>query len=77
MLHVRKAAGRISLEYDHKSAAPEMEPEGSLEGQPSFSEVCSCVGSPAFTAWWVSAGKALGLATGGSQDHMLRVCLIF
>ncbi|XP_068864361.1 serpin B12-like isoform X2 [Aphelocoma coerulescens] len=38
VLHVRKAAGRMSLGYDHESAAPEMEPEGSLEDQPSFSE---------------------------------------
>lgn len=38
VLHVRKAAGRMSLGYDPESEAPEMEPEGSLEGQPSFSE---------------------------------------
>ncbi|KAM7035906.1 serpin B5 [Passerculus sandwichensis] len=38
VLHVRKAAGRISLGSDHESAAPEMEPEGSLESQSSSSE---------------------------------------
>ncbi|XP_023775558.1 serpin B12-like isoform X2 [Cyanistes caeruleus] len=38
VLHVRKAGGRMSLGYDHESAAAEMEPEGSLESQPSFSE---------------------------------------
>ncbi|XP_054371458.1 serpin B12-like isoform X1 [Molothrus ater] len=38
VLHVRKAAGRMSLGSDHESAAPEMEPAGSLESQPSFSE---------------------------------------
>lgn len=62
----------MSLGYDHESAAPEMEPEGSLESQPS-SEVCPWVGSPALTAWYVSAGETLGFATGGSQDHILRV----
>ncbi|XP_057883345.1 serpin B12-like [Melospiza georgiana] len=38
VLHVRKAAGRMSLGSDHESAAPEMEPEGSLESQSSSSE---------------------------------------
>lgn len=76
MLHVRKAAGTMSLGHDHESAAPEMEPEGRLESQPSFSEVHPWVGSPALTALYVSAGRTLGFATGGSQDHMLRVCLI-
>uniref|UniRef100_A0A8C5NJY9 Serpin family B member 11 (gene/pseudogene) n=1 Tax=Junco hyemalis TaxID=40217 RepID=A0A8C5NJY9_JUNHY len=38
VLHVRKAAGRMSPGSDHESAAPEMEPEGSLESQSSFSE---------------------------------------
>ncbi|KAL9868128.1 serpin B5 [Geothlypis trichas] len=38
VLHVRKAAGRMSLGSDHESAAPELEPEGRLESQPSFSE---------------------------------------
>ncbi|OWK55537.1 Serpin B5 [Lonchura striata] len=38
VLHVRKAAGRMSLGSDHESAAPEAEPEGSLESQPSFSQ---------------------------------------
>ncbi|XP_033368002.1 serpin B11-like isoform X3 [Parus major] len=38
VLHVRKAGGRMRLGYDHESAAAEMEPEGSLESQPSFSE---------------------------------------
>ncbi|KAM4908121.1 serpin B12-like [Sylvia borin] len=35
VLHVRKAAGRMSLGYEHESAAPETEIEGSLESQPS------------------------------------------
>ncbi|XP_059327255.1 serpin B12-like isoform X2 [Ammospiza nelsoni] len=38
VLHVRKAAGRMSLGSDHESAAPVMEPEGSLESQSSSSE---------------------------------------
>ncbi|KAL2307910.1 hypothetical protein Nmel_000901 [Mimus melanotis] len=38
VLHVRKVTGRMSLGYDHGSAVSEMEPEGSLESQPSFSE---------------------------------------
>ncbi|XP_030916841.1 serpin B12 isoform X2 [Geospiza fortis] len=38
VLHVRKAAGRMSPGSDHESAAPDMELEGSLESQPSFSE---------------------------------------
>ncbi|XP_050827415.1 serpin B12 isoform X2 [Serinus canaria] len=38
VLHVREAAGRMSLGSEHESAAPEMEPEGSQESQPAFSE---------------------------------------
>ncbi|XP_027637591.2 leukocyte elastase inhibitor [Falco peregrinus] len=36
VLHVRKAAGRMSLGSDLESAAPEMEPERSQEGQSSL-----------------------------------------
>ncbi|XP_010117858.1 PREDICTED: serpin B8, partial [Chlamydotis macqueenii] len=38
VLHVRKAAGRMSLESDHEGAAPEMEPEQSRERQSSLSQ---------------------------------------
>ncbi|XP_040442727.1 leukocyte elastase inhibitor-like [Falco naumanni] len=38
VLHARKAAGRMSLGSDLESAAPEMEPERSQEGQPSLSQ---------------------------------------
>ena len=45
MLHVRKAAGKMSLGSDLESAAPEMEPEQSQERQPSLSQVRPWVGS--------------------------------
>ncbi|KAM6210598.1 serpin B12-like [Sarcoramphus papa] len=38
VLHVRKAAGKMSLGSDLESAAPEMEPERSQERQPSLSQ---------------------------------------
>jgi len=39
VLHVQKAAGRMSPGSDLESAAPEMEPEISQERQPSLSQV--------------------------------------